>query len=35
MENWICSFDYKHLQMYQILVLNNLWGVDVPLNKSN
>ena len=25
----------KHLQMNQNLVLNNPWGVDMPLNKLN
>ena len=23
----------KHLQMYKISALNNLWGVDMPLQK--
>ena len=25
----------KYLQMNQILALNNLWGVDMPLNKQS
>ena len=35
MKIWTVLILFKHLQINQILALNNPWGIDMSLNKSN